>query len=116
MNEFDFIDLIRRKITPHPKVPLGPGDDTALIDFLPTGQALVTVDMLMDGTHFKLSETAPERIGHKALAVNLSDIAAMGGKATSIVVAVALPKGRLPRSVRGCKPVWKLWHNALMSP
>lgn len=70
---------------------LGPGDDCAV---LAPGRSplLVTTDMLMDGTDFILSEVGPRRVGRKAMAVNLSDIAAMAGEPIGAVVAVALPK------------------------
>ncbi|GHT46224.1 hypothetical protein FACS189454_07020 [Planctomycetales bacterium] len=63
------------------------GDDAAVI-----GDRLITVDMLTEGVDFILAETDPQRIGRKALAVNLSDIAAMGGIPVWVFVAVALPK------------------------
>lgn len=63
------------------------GDDAALL-----GDTLVTVDMLTEGVDFLCTEAAPEWIGRKALAVNLSDIAAMAGVPESFVCAVALPK------------------------
>ena len=63
------------------------GDDAAVI-----GDRLITVDMLTEGVDFILAETDPQWIGRKALAVNLSDIAAMGGVPRWIFVAVALPK------------------------
>jgi thiamine-monophosphate kinase len=63
------------------------GDDAAVL-----GDTIITVDMLTEGIDFLLGQVDPKWIGRKALAVNLSDIAAMGGVPTSIVVAVALPK------------------------
>ncbi|MDR3197665.1 MAG: thiamine-phosphate kinase [Planctomycetaceae bacterium] len=63
------------------------GDDAAVL-----GDTIITVDMLTEGIDFLLGQVDPEWIGRKALAVNLSDIAAMGGIPTFIVVAVALPK------------------------
>ena len=63
------------------------GDDAAVI-----GDKIITVDMLTEGVDFLLAETPPQRIGRKALAVNLSDIAAMGGVPHWIFMAVALPK------------------------
>ncbi|MDR2706666.1 MAG: thiamine-phosphate kinase [Planctomycetaceae bacterium] len=63
------------------------GDDAAVL-----GDTIITVDMLTEGVDFLLGQVDPTWIGRKALAVNLSDIAAMGGIPTSIVVAVALPK------------------------
>uniref|UniRef100_UPI0039E498BA AIR synthase related protein n=1 Tax=Azonexus sp. TaxID=1872668 RepID=UPI0039E498BA len=73
--------LIARYFTrPTPSALLGPGDDCALL--LPTpGKVLaVTTDMLVAGVHF-LPDTDPQRLGWKTLAVNLSDLAAMGATA-----------------------------------
>src|SRR5947209_12336070 len=54
---------------------------------------LVTTDMLMDGTDFMLAEAGPRRVGRKAMAVNLSDIAAMGGRPVAAFVSLGLPRG-----------------------
>lgn len=90
--EFELIDWIRRRIPSHAQVPLGIGDDAALLKFARQGEALVTVDMLMEGVHFTLETATPYQIGWKSLAVNLSDIAAMGGRAVAAVVSLALPR------------------------
>lgn len=66
------------------------GDDAAVIDL--KGQTVLTVDMLTEGVDFLLSEHCTKRIGRKALAVNLSDIAAMGAIPTAVLIALALPK------------------------
>lgn len=91
-SEFDFIDWIRSRTPAYPGVPIGIGDDAALLRVGPTGECLVTVDMLMDGVDFRLHEVDPTAVGHKALAVSLSDIAAMAGKPVAVVVALALPE------------------------
>lgn len=90
-SEFEFIAWMRRHATPHPRVALGIGDDAAI---LPTeaGKLLVTVDMLMEGVHFTLPPARPADVGRKALAVNLSDIAAMAGRPLAAVLSVALPR------------------------
>src|SRR5947209_3027978 len=93
--EFSFISWLRSQTPADPRVPVGPGDDAAVLA-RPAGPLLVTVDMLMDGTDFRLSEVGPRRAGRKAMAVNLSDIAAMAGVPTAAVVSVALP-GTLSR-------------------
>mgnify|MGYP001158219060 CR=1 FL=1 len=90
MSEFEFIEEVTRDCLSHAEVILGPGDDTAILR--PQAAQLTTVDMLMDQVHFDLANTKPFRIGRKCLAVNLSDIAAMGGKPTAAVVALGLPK------------------------
>lgn len=89
-DEFDLINRIRRASRPHPRVPLGIGDDAAVIDATSARNGLlVATDMLMDGRHFHAQETTPRDIGRKALAVNLSDIAAMAGQPTAAFVSIA---------------------------
>lgn len=75
---------------------IGIGDDGSVTE-LGGGQALTTVDMLVEGVHFRLDTTTPENLGWKALAVNVSDIFAMGGAPSWAVVAIAL-RGDLPVS------------------
>ena len=90
-------DLIARHFTrpEHPpdaaRAPLGIGDDCALLAPRPGWQLAVSSDMLVEGRHF-LSTVAPERIGHKALAVNLSDLAACGAEPLGFTLALALPR------------------------
>src|SRR6476646_9390250 len=89
--EFDYIAWLRSQTPSDRRVLVGPGDDAAVLA-RPAGPVLVTVDMLMDGTDFRLSEVGPRRAGRKAMAVNLSDVAAMAGVPTAAVVSVALPR------------------------
>jgi len=91
--EFAFIDWIRRQTASDVRVPIGIGDDTAAIRFTPGREVLVTTDMILDGVHFNSSSTPARLIGRKALAVNLSDIAAMAGVPVAAVVSVGLPDG-----------------------
>ena len=92
MSEFAYIDWIRRH-TPHdPRILIGPGDDTAALHWAKDKPLLVTTDMLLDGSCFRLAEAGPRRVGRKAMAVNLSDIAAMAGKPVAAVVSVGLPR------------------------
>ena len=96
MLESEFIDWIYRQksFSPHDSssvVQVGPGDDCAVVAF-GNEQLLVTVDQVLDGVHFILSEHGPELAGRKALARNLSDIAAMAGTAIGAVASVSLPK------------------------
>jgi thiamine-monophosphate kinase len=91
-HEFELIDWIRRQELPHPRIRRGIGDDAAVVRWPDPSDLLITVDMLMDGVDFRVGETDPERIGRKALAVNLSDIAAMAGWPVAAVVSVALPR------------------------
>jgi thiamine-monophosphate kinase len=90
--EFALIDWIRRHVDPHPRLTVGIGDDAAALDLGDEQLALVATDMLVEGVHFLFSEATPEQVGHKALAVNLSDIAAMAGIPVAAVVCLALPR------------------------
>jgi thiamine-monophosphate kinase len=88
--------LIARHFTrlgapPHARVALGVGDDCALLQPQPGMQLAVSTDMLVEGRHF-LPTVAPERLGHKALAVNLSDLAACGAEPLGCTLALALPR------------------------
>ena len=86
-------DLIARYFTRVPRrATLGIGDDCALLAPLPAGQQLaISCDMLVEGRHF-LSSVAPDRLGHKALAVNLSDLAACGAEPVAFTLALAMPR------------------------
>lgn len=87
--EFALID--RYFARPTPSAVLGPGDDCALLQPTPGKQLAVTTDMLVEGVHF-LADTNPKNLGWKALAVNLSDLAAMGATPRWVTLAGALPK------------------------
>jgi thiamine-monophosphate kinase len=73
-----------------PGVPVGPGDDAAVLACR-DGRVVVTTDMLVEGRHFRRDWSEPADIGHKAAAENLADIAAMGAAPTALVVALAMP-------------------------
>lgn len=91
LDEFSLIERIRRRTHARADIVLGIGDDAALLQ-LPTGQQLVvTADTLNSGVHFP-AETLPADIGWKALAVNLSDLAAMGARPAWCTLALSLPK------------------------
>jgi len=90
--EFEYIAWLRSRTPADPRVLIGPGDDCAAL--VPTARPLlVTTDVLMDGTDFVLGEVGPRRAGRKAMAANLSDIAAMAGTPTAAVVGAVLPRG-----------------------
>lgn len=91
-HEFDYIARVRAGVGDDPRVPLGIGDDAALIRVPPPGECLSTVDMLMEGVDFLMPPATPEQIGRKALAVNLSDIAAMAGQPIACLISLALPR------------------------
>lgn len=88
--EFGFIDFIRSNF-PDPEGMTGIGDDCAV---MPSGEGelLFSTDLLMEGVHFLRNESSPEDVGWKAAAVNLSDIAAMGGTPIATFLSIALPK------------------------
>lgn len=86
--EFDLIAKYFAR--PTPDAVLGPGDDCALLQPSPGMQLAVTTDMLVAGTHF-LPDTNPKNLGWKALAVNLSDLAAMAAKPRWVTLAGAMP-------------------------
>lgn len=90
--EFAFIDWVRARTPTHSRVTVGPGDDAAVVQLSPGAPCIVTTDMLMEGTCFRLAEAGPRRVGRKAMAVNLSDVAAMAGRPVAAVVAVAVPR------------------------
>ena len=89
--ENEFVSWLRDRVSSHPSVPVGIGDDAALVD-VPSGRCVVTVDMLTDGVDFELAKVGPRRVGRKALAVNLSDIAAMAAKPVAAFVSIVLPR------------------------
>jgi thiamine-monophosphate kinase len=102
MNEFDFIKKIRARVaekqgsisalsTQHSSLIQGIGDDAAVIRSAKGKDTVVTTDLLIEEVDFKRDTTTPELLGHKALAVSLSDIAAMGGRARLGFVSIGLP-------------------------
>jgi thiamine-monophosphate kinase len=92
MGETEFIDWIRARVEADKRVSIGPGDDAAALDFPAAARCLISTDMLLDGTCFRLDEAGPYRVGRKAVSVNISDIAAMAGVPLAIVIAVGLPR------------------------
>lgn len=93
LSEFE---LIRRYFTrPARKAVLGVGDDCALLDPRPGHLLAVSSDMLVSGRHF-FPDVPPRALGHKALAVNLSDLAAMGAEPRAFTLALALPEADPP--------------------
>jgi thiamine-monophosphate kinase len=89
LGEFELIERYFRP--PGRRAALGGGDDCALLQPAPGQQLAVSTDLLVEGRHF-LSTVAPERLGHKALAVNLSDLAACGAEPLAFTLALSLPR------------------------
>ncbi len=85
MNEFQFLDVLRSRYSLDKT-----GDDCAVLPHGPETDLLLTADMLVEGIDFRLEWTTPEFLGHKALAVSLSDIAAMGGCAKWSMLSIGI--------------------------
>lgn len=90
--EAELIAWLRQRLARQPAVALGIGDDAAIIEFPPPAACLATVDVLTEGVDFRLAEASPERVGRKALAVNLSDMAAMAGIPRAALIGAVLPR------------------------
>jgi thiamine-monophosphate kinase len=92
MAKLSEFEVIRRYFThPTPQATLGIGDDAAIVRVRPGYEVAISADMLVEGRHF-FRGADPERLGHKALAVNLSDLAAMGATPRWATLALALPR------------------------
>ncbi len=93
LTETSLIDWIRRRTPRDARVPVGIGDDAAVVR-TPAGQDLVLkTDMIVENVHFTRKTSRPEDWGYKAMAVNLSDLAAMGAEPLYALAAVGLPRG-----------------------
>jgi len=100
LGEFAMVSALTARFAeqfpPGEQVLIGPGDDAALVA-VPDGRVVVSTDLLVDRRHFRRDWASATDIGHKAAAQNLSDINAMGGRATALTVGLAAP-GDLPVS------------------
>jgi len=91
MNELELIHRLTRNLPANPALVVGAGDDCAVLDVgLPDDQLLFKTDAVVEGVHFT-SDAPAEKVGHKALARCLSDVAAMAGKPTAALITLALP-------------------------
>jgi thiamine-monophosphate kinase len=90
-SEFDFIEKIRRRAQPN-AVNAGIGDDCAVIPKDAKTDLVITTDLLIEDVDFRLRWTTPEFVGHKALAVSLSDVAAMGAKPVWALLSIGIPE------------------------
>lgn len=91
MNEFELIKKYFTVNSVRNDVLLGPGDDCALLQMPPNSVLAVSTDTLVSGVHF-FPDMDPNALGHKALAVNLSDLAAMGADPCWVSLALTLPE------------------------
>lgn len=90
--ENDLLRWFRETLPTHKQLLLGAGDDAAVMKLAEGAHLVATTDMLMDGVDFRLGEHRPIDIGHKALAINLSDLAAMAARPVAALVSLALPR------------------------
>jgi thiamine-monophosphate kinase len=90
LGEFGLIDRLAG-LVPGSTAVVGIGDDAAVLDVGGADYLLATIDMLVENVHFDLQDTEPRIIGRRALAINVSDIAAMGGEPSFALISLALP-------------------------
>jgi len=104
LGEFGLIDLIAKRVAKLPSTFIGIGDDAAVLKAKGKYQ-LITTDTLIENVHFRLKTTSFFALGAKAMAANISDIAAMGGYPTHALVTIGLPKkitvGQVQQLYRG---------------
>lgn len=93
LGEFGFIDRIGRAVAPGNGVRLGIGDDCAALTLPPGELLLTTTDLLIEQVHFRREWTDLRTLGRKSVAVNVSDIAAMGGTPRHLFLGLAVPAG-----------------------
>ena len=91
MNEFLFIEYLKKKIPGSGRLSVGIGDDAAVLKKTGPGHLVVSTDMLVEDVDFVLDELSPEMIGRKTLAVSLSDLAAMGAEPLAFVLSIGKP-------------------------
>jgi thiamine-monophosphate kinase len=90
--EAEFIRWLCERVPSHASLPLGLGDDAAVLSLAGRSDIVITTDLLSDGVDFDLAAVSPRLVGRKALAVNLSDLAAMAARPLAAVVSIALPR------------------------
>ena len=112
--EFNFIEMIRRRSSQSgqrpaviPDLHLGIGDDTAVLGEESGRETLITVDLLVEEVDFRLDYAVPRWLGHKALAVSLSDIAAMGGDPRFALLTLGIPPSLISGERNGAEHFWE---------
>ncbi len=90
LGEDGVIALATAGVGPDPRVPVGPGDDAAVVA-TPDGRTVISSDAIVEGRHFRFDLTTPEHVGRRAMAQNAADIAAMGAVCTAFTVTLGCP-------------------------
>ncbi|GAB6166436.1 thiamine-phosphate kinase [Thermostilla marina] len=90
--EQEFLRRLRTRVAPSPRLRVPIGDDAAVLNWSTEKLPVIAVDVIADGVDFLLDECDPRLVGRKALAVNLSDLAAMGAVPTACVIGLSVPK------------------------
>jgi thiamine-monophosphate kinase len=90
--ELELVRWLSENLPAHPLLRIGIGDDAAVVRWPTDGDLVVTTDAITDDVDFILAETDPRLVGHKALGVNLSDLAAMAAEPVGAVVSLVLPR------------------------
>jgi thiamine-monophosphate kinase len=118
LSEFDFIKRIRDQVAIRhsPDLVFGIGDDAAVLREQDGRETLVTVDLLIEDVDFKLEYAPPRWLGHKALAVSLSDVAAMGAAPAFSLLTLGVPKQFQISNLKSQTCSENLWNSAPISP
>lgn len=119
MDEFELISRITTpNIYKRKEVKVGVGDDAAVYSARTEFHEIVCIDTMVEGVHFRSDFSSPSEIGYKALAINISDIAAMGGIPKYYLVSIAIPQrwneNQIEEMYEGMKELAKLYHMDLL--
>jgi len=116
MDEFSFIEYLKNNVAKSERVRVGIGDDAAVMSLSKGKQLVVSTDVIVENVDFRIKYLSPEKIGRKALAINLSDVAAMGAAPTAFVICVGKPAcitdAWLKRFYKGLGVLAKQYHVA----
>ncbi|MBI5778058.1 MAG: thiamine-phosphate kinase [Planctomycetes bacterium] len=109
--EFGYINWLQKHLKYGKEVVIGSGDDCAVVKLADGNFLYATTDIVVEGVDFRISGASPEQIGHKSVAISLSDLAAMGGGFTKIyaLISASLPKKRTKPSFT--HPLFKGMHS-----
>ena len=91
--ELEILRWLRERLTQSSRVLVGPGDDAAILDWPAPSTLILACDTIVEGLDFTFETASPQQIGRKALAINLSDIAAMAATPVAATISFVLPRG-----------------------